>query len=159
SKVLSPEHPETLISMQILASVMYRQGQFAEARNLFEQTIALRRKVLGAGHAKTLKSENALAWLLASASDPKFRDPPRAVHLAKDLVDRAPKDGDKWTTLGAAYYRASQWKDAIEALNHSETLPAGDDVEINALVLAMAHWQLDEHEKARQWISQANARM
>ena len=61
--------------------------------------------------------------------------------------------------LGAAYYRAGQWKDAIEALNHSETLPAGEDVEINAFVLAMTHWQLGEHDKAKEWYGTATERL
>jgi hypothetical protein len=79
TQVLGPEHPETLISIQGLANAIYRQGQIGEARNRFEQTVVLRRKVLGPGHAQTLQSENALAKWLATAADPKFRDPPRTL--------------------------------------------------------------------------------
>jgi len=158
TKVLKPEHPDTLISMHLLASVMYRQGQIAEAQNLFERTISLRRKVLKPGHRLTLRSQNSLAWLLANSPDPKFRDMSRAIEIAKGVIELAPKDGEKWTTLGVAYYRAGLWKDAIASLAHSETLSAGEHLGINALVLGMAHWRLNEKAKARDWYATATER-
>src|SRR5438552_7834847 len=104
---------------------------------------------------ETQKLMNAYAWMLATASDPKFRDPPRAVQLAKEVVQHAPKFADKWTTLGVAYYRASDWKNTIAALEKSETLAPGRFAGVNGFFLAMAHWQLGDKEKARQWYAKA----
>jgi Flp pilus assembly protein TadD len=57
-----------------------------------------------------------LAWLLATCPDLKLRDAKRAVELAKKAVELTPKEGNYWNTLGVAQYRASNWKDAIAAL-------------------------------------------
>jgi uncharacterized protein HemY len=56
---------------------------------------------------------------LATSPDSKFRDPKRAVELAKKAVKLAPKEGNYWNTLGVAQYRASDWKEAIAALEKS----------------------------------------
>jgi cytochrome c-type biogenesis protein CcmH/NrfG len=40
--------------------------------------------------------------------------------LAKEVVEHSPKNADKWTTLGVAYYRAGQWTDAAAALDKAE---------------------------------------
>src|SRR5205085_5244188 len=55
-----------------------------------------------------------------------------------------------WNTLGAAHLRAGNWKDAITALGKSMSLRKGGD-SFDWFFLAMAHWQLGEKEKARQW--------
>src|SRR5262249_14656680 len=54
---------------------------------------------------KNASDSNDLAWLFATCPDPKFRDPKRAVELAKKAVELAPKAGGLWNTLGAARYR------------------------------------------------------
>jgi tetratricopeptide (TPR) repeat protein len=102
---------------------------------------------------------NAYAWMLATASDPKFRDPPRAVELAEEVVQNAPKFADKWITLGVAYYRIGDWKNAIAALEKSETLAPGRFTDINGFFLAMSQWQLGEKEEVRKWYDKAVAWM
>jgi eukaryotic-like serine/threonine-protein kinase len=100
-----------------------------------------------------------LAWLLATAADPKFRNPAKAVELAKELVRQAPQDGNRWNTLGAAHYRAGEWKPAIDALEKSNELLDGNELSYYAFFLAMAHWKLDRKEDARKWYDQAVQRM
>jgi uncharacterized protein HemY len=90
-----------------------------------------------------------LAWLFATCPDPKFRDAARAVELAKEATQLAPKEGNCWGTLGAAHYRARHWNEAIEALNKSMDLGKGGN-SFNWFFLATAHWQLGEKDKARQ---------
>jgi tetratricopeptide (TPR) repeat protein len=63
---------------------------------------------------------------------------------------------DHWHALGAAKYRAGDWRGAIDALKKSEELPPTRSTNcLNALFLAMAHWQLSEPDEARQWYSKA----
>jgi tetratricopeptide (TPR) repeat protein len=63
-----------------------------------------------------------LAWVLATCPDSKLRDPKRAVELAQKAVKAGPKEGNFWTTLGAARYRTGDWKGAAAALLEAEKL-------------------------------------
>src|SRR5439155_1257025 len=65
---------------------------------------------------------NDLAWVLATCPDAKFRNPGRAVELAKKAVALAPKEGNHWNTLGVAHYRAGDWKAATASLEKSDGL-------------------------------------
>ena len=53
-RVLGPEHPDTLVSMNNLAATLQAQGDLAGARGLQEQVLDLSRRVLGAEHPDTL---------------------------------------------------------------------------------------------------------
>jgi eukaryotic-like serine/threonine-protein kinase len=97
---------------------------------------------------------NDLAWFLATCPDAKVRDPGRAVELAKRAVALAPKEGTFWNTLGVAYYRAGDWKAAIEALNKSMDLSKGGDA-FDFFFLAMAHWQQGDKDEAQKWHEKA----
>jgi serine/threonine protein kinase/tetratricopeptide (TPR) repeat protein len=97
---------------------------------------------------------NGVAWLLATTPDAQSRDAEKAVRFAKRAVELAPNDGTIWNTLGAAHYRAGNWKDAIAALEKSMELRQGGDGH-DWFFLAMARWQLGEKEKARTWFDQA----
>jgi eukaryotic-like serine/threonine-protein kinase len=93
---------------------------------------------------------NNLAWFLATCPDAKFRDPGRAVELAKKAVELSPKEGTYWNTLGAAHYRAGDWKASIAAMEKSMELRKGGD-SFDFFFLAMAHWQLGHKDEAQKW--------
>jgi tetratricopeptide (TPR) repeat protein len=93
---------------------------------------------------------NQLAWLLATCPEPKFRDPSRAAELARNAVERNPRDAHFQRTLGVASYRAGDWTAAVAALKARK----GADG-LDWFFLAMAHWQLDEKGTARRWYDQA----
>jgi tetratricopeptide (TPR) repeat protein len=65
-KVLGPEHPSTLNSMNNLALVLDSQGKHEEAEQMHRQTLELEEKVLGQEHPSTLSSMNNLALVLDS---------------------------------------------------------------------------------------------
>jgi serine/threonine protein kinase/tetratricopeptide (TPR) repeat protein len=153
--VLGPKHIATLETMYDLAKLSAEEGQFEESRRLYEEALKLQRSALRPGHPATLRTMGSLAWMLATASDVKVRDPKRALELAKELVEATPKEGGRWNTLGVAYYRAGDWKGAIAALEKAEELARGKSLGYNAVFLAMAHWQLGEKDKARQWYDRA----
>jgi tetratricopeptide (TPR) repeat protein len=68
-KVLGPEHPDTAMSLNNLASLLYEQGDLAGARPLYERALAIRQKVLGSDHARTASSLDNLASLLQAQGD------------------------------------------------------------------------------------------
>jgi tetratricopeptide (TPR) repeat protein len=97
---------------------------------------------------------NSLAWFLATGPGAEFRDAKRAVQLAEQIVKQAPDTGAYWNTLGAAHYRAGNWKEAVAALEKSMRLRKGGD-SFDWFFLAMAKWRLSQKEEARQWYDQA----
>jgi tetratricopeptide (TPR) repeat protein len=101
---------------------------------------------------------NNQAWVLATHAEPKSRAPGRAVKLAQEAVELAPKEGTIWNTLGVAHYRSGDWKAASAALTKSMELRNGGD-SFDWFFLAMAHWQLDQKKEARKWYDQAVAWM
>lgn len=60
-RVLGPEDPETLKSMNMLANVLMEEGRYPEAENLHRQCLDIRRRILGPEHPETLKSMHNLS--------------------------------------------------------------------------------------------------
>jgi uncharacterized protein HemY len=97
-----------------------------------------------------------LAHFLATCPDPQFRDVPRAVELAKQLVGRGPQYGGLWSTLGVAHYANGDWHEAVRALEKAETLPGGRGV-FTGFYLAMACWKKGDKDQARRWFDRGVA--
>jgi eukaryotic-like serine/threonine-protein kinase len=153
-RVLGAEHPQTLGSMYNLALLLALEGKLEESFRLQEQVLETRRRALGPNHPDTIASLNELAWRLATAP-PKHRNPQRALQLAKEIVQLTPDRADAWNTVGVAYYRANDWKNAIAALEKSEKLAPGELVAANGFFLAMSYQQLGEKGKAQEWYGKA----
>jgi tetratricopeptide (TPR) repeat protein len=126
--------------------VLARAGASHEAVAAWEQ--AVQRAAENAGVA------NKVAWFLATASEAPIQNPAKTIQLAEKAVALEPQNGDFWNTLGAAFYRAGQWQDAVTALEKSLRLRSGGNSE-DWFFLAMAHWQLGDAAKARHWYDQA----
>jgi superkiller protein 3 len=97
---------------------------------------------------------HSIAWTLAAFPAADLRDPRLAVELAGRAVKLAPGDGDCWRSLGAAQYRARNWNDAITSLEKSILLRNGG-MSFDWFFLAMACWQLERRDEARQWYDRA----
>ncbi|MCP4345555.1 MAG: tetratricopeptide repeat protein, partial [Desulfobacterales bacterium] len=65
-KVLGKEHPDTLGSINNLATLYESQGRYGEAEPLYKEALQLREKILGKEHPDTLGSINNLAALYES---------------------------------------------------------------------------------------------
>ena len=65
-RVLGPEHPDTLSSMNNLAIALRDMGQHAEAAQQHRRALAIRQRVLGPEHPDTLSSMSNLAMRLAT---------------------------------------------------------------------------------------------
>ena len=61
---LSREHPDTLGSMESLASVLDHQGKFEEAERLLRETLRLRERIQGRKHPDTVGSIRSLELVL-----------------------------------------------------------------------------------------------
>jgi tetratricopeptide (TPR) repeat protein len=129
-----------------LALVLSQSGQAQQAAEVVNQLLEIQPISAAEG--------NGLAWFLATCPDEKLRHPRRAVELARKAVELEPKSRSFWNTLGAALYRAGDWRAAIQVLEKSMELSKGGD-SIDWFFLAMAHKQLGETDKARAWYDKA----
>jgi serine/threonine protein kinase len=142
-----------------LGIVLRLSGRLGEAVQAFQQAQADYRPYAGTTDEPENRQQfasihNELAWLLATCPDMKYRDPRRAVTLARKAVELAPESGEFGNTLGVALYRAEKWIEAQTALSRSMSLRSGGDP-FDWFFLAMAHWQLGEREEARKRYQQA----
>jgi tetratricopeptide (TPR) repeat protein len=155
--VLGPDHSDTLAIMGIMANYYTSLGRYADALPLFEETLARQSVKLGPNHPLTLGNMNNLAWHLATASNMKWRNPPRALELAQKAAHSSPQSPTYWGTLGTARYQTGDWKGAIADLEKVIGLRTADDPSnaYEGFFLAMSHWQLGEKDKAREWFAKA----
>ena len=62
--MLGKEHPDTLVSVNNLASVLQYQGNYEEAEQMNRRALEGKEKALGKEHPSTLTSVNNLALVL-----------------------------------------------------------------------------------------------
>jgi tetratricopeptide (TPR) repeat protein len=156
-EVLSRDYPRvarfqkgTIDTRLRLGELLWAMGCPADAAEEFRQARALAEQ-LSPQHPEV---QNQLAWLLATCPDRQFREPRRAVELAKQVVERESQFGDSWLTLGAAHYGTGDHQAALRALEKAIQIP--QDYGSHArFYLAMTHWQLGKKEQARPWYEQA----
>lgn len=77
--------------------------------------------------------------------------PDQVVELAEKALEKDPDSGAFLANLGAAYYRAGRWNEAIRTLLKANEAGRGADVSFRPFDLAMAHRQAGDLAKARQW--------
>jgi serine/threonine protein kinase/tetratricopeptide (TPR) repeat protein len=90
-----------------------------------------------------------LGWILATTPDLKVRDYEEAIRLARQATGLAVSDLGAWQALGAAYYGAEKWTDAIAALEKMLSFKPKDSATAQ-FILAMAHWKSGNQTKAHE---------
>jgi serine/threonine protein kinase/tetratricopeptide (TPR) repeat protein len=156
-----PQYRNELVRSHFGRGIMlWRTERLAEAVQAFQHALDASRPPSGMPDSAINQTQvaavhNEWAWVLATCADAKFRDPGRAVELAKRAVELAPHEGGFWNTLGAAHYRARDWKAAIKALEKSKELLGDKDLSFNAFFLAMTQWRLGQEAEARTWYDKA----
>jgi tetratricopeptide (TPR) repeat protein len=91
-RVLLPDHPDTLTSMNNLANCYAALNRPAEALKLREEALAARKRVLPPDHPDTLKSMDSLA-----ASYVDLNRHAEALPLLKEVLAKADRPGiDRW---------------------------------------------------------------
>ncbi|MFC1634806.1 protein kinase [Planctomycetota bacterium] len=93
------------------------------------------------------------AWLFVRTHR-EIGDPEIAVELLQKAHEMQPKNWNYLCGLGAAYYRSGQWGNAIDNLTKSSKLVSGENA-CNYFFLAMAYWQSDEQDKAKNFYNKA----
>ena len=68
-QLLGPDHPDTLDAQYLLAFALSELGRYQEACDLYEDTLARRRRVLGENHPESLFAANSLALQLIELGD------------------------------------------------------------------------------------------
>ena len=114
-KALGKEHPDTLISMSNLASVLIEQGQYKEAEKSNRQALALRETVLGKEHPETLISMSNLALVLDEQG--QYEEAERIFRQVLALRERVlgkehPHTLTSVYCLADLLYQQKQYKDA-----------------------------------------------
>jgi tetratricopeptide (TPR) repeat protein len=149
-KAISLKPEDSAWSQLKLGRALRIQGKTEEAEAIERELLAMT--------SNDARLMNDWAWYLAAAADPKHRNGPRAVELARKATALAPGNGDIWNTLGVAHYRAGEWQSAISALEKSVALHKAADPS-DSFFLAMANWQLGNKVEARAWYDKAVAWM
>jgi serine/threonine protein kinase/tetratricopeptide (TPR) repeat protein len=142
-----------------LGSILRKRGSVDKTDSVFGEIERVARKAFRQ-RPDDARTRNALAqclngwaYVLATLLEPKLRDPGRALSLAQETAELAPKNGMFWRTLGVAHYRTGNWTAARGALEKSIQL--GFQRSSSFFFLAMAHWRLGEKDKARGWYDRA----
>ncbi len=96
----------------------------------------------------------SLAWFYV-AGPQDLRNPEKALPLAQKAVEAKPESHVYLNTLGVVYYRLRQLEQAAETLGKATQANEDGGTACDFFFLAMAHWQLDHKDEARQWYEKA----
>ena len=152
-KIAAKLNPKNALIHNDLASALHRGGKIDEAIPAYRKVIELDPQAAWP-RDNLARCLNAAARALATQGEPASGDWTRAVNLANEAIDLKSQVGVYWKTLGVAHYRAASWKDAVAALEKSMELSKGSN-SFDWFFLAMAHWQLGDKDKAREWYERA----
>ena len=94
-----------------LGNLLFERGEVEEAIRHYRKAVELR--------PTSAASQRMLAWALATAEDPEFRDPEAAVEHAELAIAAASRSSFRLRTLGIAYYRAGRLEEAVQVLEES----------------------------------------
>jgi non-specific serine/threonine protein kinase/serine/threonine-protein kinase len=141
--------PAMQSALWTLAGMYQKAGKVDQARECYDKALELAGG-LEKDHPFRGFAVSNLAWFLATAAESRARNPTRAIELARQAITLAPEEGSSWNTLGAAQYRAGDWKAAVASLQRSMELQKGGG-SYDWFFLAMARWQLGDKDEARDW--------
>ncbi|MCB1823824.1 MAG: CHAT domain-containing protein, partial [Candidatus Competibacteraceae bacterium] len=146
-KVLGPEHPDTLSSVNDLAGLYQAQGRYGEAEPLYQRALAAREKVLGPEHPDTLNTQLNYTGNLVNLKQPKRalqlleRMEPRLLELASSQLRHTQQERVRRLFLT----RQSGFQDV--ALTLALSHPEPEYLDLAAKV--MLHWkQIQGEEEA-----------
>ncbi len=126
-RVLGPEHPNTLKTMNSLASTYAGQAKYAQAESLYSQTLEIARRVLGPEHPDTLRDMNNLGSMYNS--ERKYAQAEAIFSEVLEIRRRVlgPEHPDTMMSmynLAIVYERQSKYAQAEAILGHAGGEPA-----------------------------------
>jgi eukaryotic-like serine/threonine-protein kinase len=148
-------------SMDIILKTPFNEGLFNLSSTVFpelveagerQQVSNICRMVLNST-ATNAAWFNSASWSLATTENPSNRNPALAVELAQRAVQINPH-GD-WNTVGVAYYRAGDFKEAIADLEKAMRNERGGGTSYDFFFQAMAEHQVGNADAARRFYAKA----
>jgi tetratricopeptide (TPR) repeat protein len=128
-KVMGPEHPETLRSINNLAEVLYNQGKYEETESMERQVLAQRERLLGSEHPDTLSSKSNLARVLDMQGEYEEAELMNRQALAQREIILGPEHPDTLTSMGnLAIVISNQGKNEEAELMHRQVLAKRETV-------------------------------
>ena len=100
-------HPSHRAARFGLATALISTKDYTRARDMLEALVD--------AFPDDYTVKNNLAWLYATAGDPKVRDGKKAIRYAQEAMLRAPHDYHVWSTLAEAYYINERYTEALRA--------------------------------------------
>lgn len=108
---IDPQHKQ---ARYIIAHVYINAKQYVKAEKLLMELIG--------DDPEDFKLKNNLAWLYATAEDPKIRNGAKAVKIAQEAMVLAPNDHHVWSTLSEAHYINGEYEKAYRAIQQMAAL-------------------------------------
>ena len=90
------DHPHDAQLYSLLGDIKYSRSEYAATVEAYETALHL--------DAQNVQVLNNLAWLYATCEDERFRNPPRALELARQAVELAPDAAHILDTLAESYF-------------------------------------------------------
>jgi tetratricopeptide (TPR) repeat protein len=137
-----------------LGRLLEAAGRPGEAEQAYRQAASLYQKLavdfpeMPEYRVRRGNSQNALAWLYATGPT-GVRAPDKALPLARQAVQSAPKNRSFCRTLGVVYYRLGQFTEAKETIRRGLEDHRAQGTAHELFFLAMSHYRLGERDKAR----------
>ena len=110
----NPESPAFWLAM---AQFMHQDADWQAAVEAYERVLE--------AQPENTDALNGLAWLLVTADDQTFHDPPRALRLAERACARS-RESHVWDTLAETLYANGRFAEAVEAAETALELTDGD---------------------------------
>ncbi len=150
------------ISQNHLAHCIKTRGQVEEAEQLFQAALDLRKSFVDAdpGNVQMTRqmasAHGNLAWSMAYWREPANRDLDVALHHATIATELDPDAAEHWTCLAHIRYRQGDYAAVDEVAARCSSVNESDQM-ARLAVQAMAFWQLDRHQDARDCLAAAEA--
>ncbi|MEI6892911.1 MAG: tetratricopeptide repeat protein [Pontiella sp.] len=108
---INPDHQQ---AKYIVAHVYINAKMYGKAEILLKKLIE--------SDPEDFTLMNNLAWLYATAEDPKYRSGKNAIKYAQEAMVLAPNDHHVWSTLSEAHYINGDYEKAFRAIKHMALL-------------------------------------
>ncbi|KAI1202896.1 P-loop containing nucleoside triphosphate hydrolase protein [Nemania serpens] len=155
--LLGSKHPETLVSLAILASTYWHQGRWKKAESLELQVLEMSKTVLGPDHPDTLASMANLASTYRQQGRWKKAESLglQVLEISKTVL--GPDHPDTLATMGnlaSSYWHQGRWEKAesleLQVLEMRKTVLGPDHPDTLTTMgnLASTYWQQGRWKKA-----------